>query len=237
MTMKSICSFLFLLISASAGAQHLTFEEWSKQMLVDIRLRPRYGDAPKNAAQQASDAEFVRTVLATDSTPRAASKHLLELGFQLLREGDFTRSMYRFNQAYLIDASNTDVYWGFGSFFMELDKPDLAHTMYRAGLSVDSTNANLLNGEATAYLAERAMVVRTDSTQADELAEKALQMAQRAVRHKPAHQEAWQRVMICQFYLGRCTDAAATLEECIRVAGPSAPANGIRELLANCKGR
>ena len=237
MIMKWFGSLLLLLLCASAGAQHLTFEEWSKRMLQDIRLRPRYGDAPKNAAQQESDAEFVRTVLATDSTPRAASKHLLDLGFQLLREGDFTHSMYRFNQAYLIDASNTDVYWGFGSFFMELDKPDLAHTMYRAGLSLDSTNANLLNGEATAYLAERAALAPADSAQADELAEKALRMAQRAVSHDAMHTGAWQRVVICRIALGRCKEAMASFKQYELVAGRTEDTMRIGELVTKCKGR
>ena len=28
--------------------------------------------------------------------------------------------MYRFNQAYLLDSTNTDIYWGFGGVYMTL---------------------------------------------------------------------------------------------------------------------
>lgn len=206
--MRSFVALLIVLCPAVADAQHLTFTEWSQKSMLDMRLAPRFGDREKNAEQKASDAEFVRLMLATDSVPRSASNNLVLHGFDRLRNGDMTAAMYRFNQAFLMDSTNSDIYWGYGSFFMELDRPAIAHTMYRAGLSMDSTNAHLHIGEATAYLAEAH--TQSDSLQARDLVQKALAAAQSGAHHDPTNAEAWQRIVIAQLELGMCAEARAS---------------------------
>nr|MBP7408390.1 hypothetical protein [Flavobacteriales bacterium] len=113
--MKSIVIILLLLVGTSLCAQHLTYNEWLEKAALDMRLAPRFGDRVKNAAQKESDAEFLRLMRAQDSVPRSASGQLVAHGFEMLRKGDLTAAMYRFNQAFLVDSTNTDAYWGYGS--------------------------------------------------------------------------------------------------------------------------
>ncbi len=230
-----ILSFLLLITGAcTTQAQHLTYTEWHQKALLDMRLAPRFGDRVKNAEHQASDAEFIRLMLANDSVPRSASKLLVEHGFERLSAGDLTAAMYRFNQAFLMDSTNADIYWGYGTFFMELDRPLIAHTMFRAGLSVDSTHVELLTGEATAYLAEHHTT--TDSTYARELMTKALGAAQSAARHNPRHTPALQRVVICLVHLGHCVEAKEAFQQYERIGDPK-DVQLLGDLLINCKVR
>lgn len=88
----------------SGSAQHLTYTEWLHRAMADIRLLPRYGDREKNDAQRASDAEFIAATLTVDSVPRSASGRLVQHGAKLLADGELTKAMYRFNQAWLVDS-------------------------------------------------------------------------------------------------------------------------------------
>lgn len=207
--MRSLLLLFFALAVAAADAQHLTYQEWVTKAMQDLRLQPRYGNGRKSEAQRASDAEFVQLTLAQDSVPRSASNRLVAHGFDLLKQGDLTKAMFRFNQAFLVDSTNSDAYWGYGTFFMELDKPVMAHTMYRAGLSVDSTNTHLLVGEATAYLAEHHALATTDSTAAMEHVHKALAVLQKAQRYDPRDPDLLYRMSVCHYLRGECDPARA----------------------------
>lgn len=207
--MKHLLLLFTFLCSSALCAQHLTYDEWIQKANIDMRLIPRFGDKLKNDAQKESDADFLRLMRAQDSIPRSASQQLVLHGFDLLRKGDLTSAMYRFNQAFLVDSTNSDIYWGYGSFFMELDRPVQAHTLYRAGLSVDSTNTHLLIGEATAYLAEHHALAATDSTAAMEPVHKALGMLEKAQRYDPRDPGLLYRLSVCHYLRGECDKARA----------------------------
>ncbi|MBK8498231.1 MAG: hypothetical protein IPL52_05320 [Flavobacteriales bacterium] len=232
--MRSIVLLLLIAIGAQAHAQHLTYDEWQRKALQDMRLAPRFGGREKNAEQKASDAEFVALMLATDSVPRSASNTLVAHGFERLRAGDLTAAMYRFNQAFLMDSTNTDIYWGYGAFFMEVDRPMIAHTMFRAGLSIDSTNVHLLTDEATAYIAERHALASTDSAYAEDVLNNAIGMLERALRHDPGYHPALQRMVICQAQRGDCRAARTWFMRYDKSDAPLEDKVLVGEMAKNC---
>lgn len=232
--MRSIMLFLFAVIGTLVHAQHLTYDEWQRGALLDMRLAPRFGGREKNAEQKASDAEFVKLMLATDSVPRSASNSLVAHGFERLRSGDLTAAMYRFNQAFLMDSTNSDIYWGYGAFFMELDRPAIAHTMFRAGLSIDSTNVHLLTDEATAYIAERHTYLGVKDAYAAELLDKAIGMLERALRHDPGYHPALKRMVTCQAQRGDCRAARTWFMRYDKSDAPVAERSLVSEIAKNC---
>lgn len=83
----------------------------------DIRMLPKYGGVQKSKEQLAADKDFLDEILSEDKyrdNKRLASDELIKIGFDYLYKGDVKTAMYRFNQAYLVDSTNTDIYWGFG---------------------------------------------------------------------------------------------------------------------------
>ncbi len=117
--MKSIVTGLILLMSLTAFGQQMNWEEWEKESQTNIRLLPKYGNGEKTEKQKESDNEFIETILKQDSTHRKGSDHLIDLGFKYLYR-DIKTAMYRFNQAYLLDSTNTDIYWGFGAIYISI---------------------------------------------------------------------------------------------------------------------
>ena len=60
--------------------------------------------------------------------------------------------MQRFNQAYLLDSTNTDVYWGFGAVYMTLGQYQKAKEQYEEGLEITPHNTHLLTDYGTYFI-------------------------------------------------------------------------------------
>ncbi|MBL1411054.1 tetratricopeptide repeat protein [Sphingobacterium faecale] len=121
----------------------------------DIRMLPKYGGVQKSKEQLAADQDFLDTIFSDDKyrdNKRLASDELIKIGFDYLYKGDVKTAMYRFNQAYLIDSTNTDIYWGFGGVYMTQSMPDKAKEQYEIGLRENPQNTHLLTDLGTYYM-------------------------------------------------------------------------------------
>lgn len=87
---------------------------------------------------------------------------MIELGFQYLYQGDLKTAMYRFNQAFLLDQENTDIYWGFGAIYMSFSNYEKAKEQYEEGLKLNPKNTHLLTDYGTYFLA---MYYATENSQ------------------------------------------------------------------------
>lgn len=228
--MRFALKLLLLLQLVPAAAQHLTYTEWLHRSLADIRLLPRYGDREKTGAQCASDSAFVRAVMLVDSLPRSASARLIDHGTALLRQGEMGQAMMRFNQAWLVDSLNADVYWGYGTFFMELDRPAVALQWYKRGLAVDSMSTRLLDAMATALLAERHLVAKEQPERAADLLSAAIALLEKAQRLAPEEAALCHRLALCQLLRKNCAEARRWHERCLTQPGCQ-PERGFEELL------
>lgn len=117
--MRKTLTLLFAFLAWTTFGQQMTSEQWEEEAKTNIRLLPKYGNVQKTEAQKKADKEFIESALKQDSTNRKASDHLISLGFNNLYR-DIKTAMYRFNQAYLLDSTNTDIYWGFGGVYLTL---------------------------------------------------------------------------------------------------------------------
>ncbi|MEO8589523.1 MAG: hypothetical protein ABI432_09155 [Flavobacteriales bacterium] len=206
--MRVFLTTLILCCAVGAQAQTISFPEWQVMSEKDMRLLPRYGDKQKTAEQVASDEEFVRLTMAQGGAPKQASEHLVDMGFDLLRGGNMVQAMYRFNQAFLVRPTNTDIYAGYGAFFMAMDRPIEAHEQYSAGLALDSTNTLLLTGEATVQLHDRYQYQLEESDrQADRCLAIATKLLTRSQELDPKNADTAYKLAVCQEALMNCEKA------------------------------
>ena len=173
----------------------------------DMRLMPRFGGREKNAEQLASDSAFLAQTLAIEPNRTKAAEHLAQLGFQLLAEGNMVNAMYRFNQAYLLDPKEPEVFRGYGAFFMALDRSTEAGQEYANGLMIDSTNVPLMVDFAAAFLAEQHQFEKTYPEKAAQLLEAAIRLLERARSFDPKNGEAAFKLSICHAVKGECSAA------------------------------
>ncbi|MBS1532191.1 MAG: hypothetical protein JSU01_17950 [Bacteroidetes bacterium] len=79
------------------------------------------------------------------------SDHFVMRGWQYLRAGKADTAMMRFNQAWLLDSLNKDIYWGFADLLGMQQKFKESIPFFERYLKIDSHNVRVLQDESTSY--------------------------------------------------------------------------------------
>jgi tetratricopeptide (TPR) repeat protein len=207
------------------------FDEWKKESFINKRLLPRYGHLPKTEAEIKSDSSFVKQIISKlqFKTRREASNHLIKLGFDYYYRDDLKTAMYRFNQAYLLDSTNSDDYWGYGAVYMRFGLLGLAADQYEAGLKIDSTNTHLWTDYATMRLAQ---YYRLDY---EEGLDTAIIYLHKSYLINPKDVNTVYKLSICYWSKNKCKEAWKYYDECIALGGQPITEEFKRDMLKLCK--
>jgi len=151
--MKNLLNFslsLLILLSVTACNTRSPYETWKEAAKTNIRLLPKYGLAKKSPGQLQADQEFIKTVVKQFGSAAKASQAHVKFGFQYLNEGNLQTSMYRFNQAWLLNPENPDVYWGFGAVYFKFQDYYKAVLQYDEGLQINPKHEGILKDRTEA---------------------------------------------------------------------------------------
>jgi tetratricopeptide (TPR) repeat protein len=155
--MNKLLRIVFIFISMTSFGQQMQVSPLEEEAKTNKRLLPRYGLLPKSESELEADKNFITETIKQpqfNGDYRAASNHLIKLGFNYLYKHDIKTAMYRFNQAYLLDSTNTDIYWGYGAFYMSLGNYEEGRKQYAQGLSIDPNNTHLLTDYGTYFMSQ-----------------------------------------------------------------------------------
>ena len=110
---KTLITSIFVSFLTTQTLSQYSFEQWEQDSKTNKALLPRYGHLAKTQEEIQSDSDYIRQIMALPQfkSRREASNHIISLGFQYYYRPDFKTAMYRFNQAYLLDSTNTDIFW------------------------------------------------------------------------------------------------------------------------------
>lgn len=109
--MKIILSILLLTTFATLAA-----------FAQDKNLMPKYGSMPKTEMQKAADAKFLASIDEFyKGDRRKAAEATASRGWEFLRQDNKPDAMRRFNQAWLIDNTNSYALWGMAVVQAEAD--------------------------------------------------------------------------------------------------------------------
>src|SRR5258705_8761186 len=110
--MKPVLTSIFFFLLTSFAFSQYSFDKWEEESKTNKNLLPRYGHLQKTQTEIKADTEYIKQIMALPQfkTRREASNHLVGLGFQYYYRPDFKTAMSRFNQAYLLDSTNTDIF-------------------------------------------------------------------------------------------------------------------------------
>lgn len=104
---------------------------------VEVNTLPMYGGMDKTESIN----EFKKTL---GDQRFADSKHAVELGWQYYNKKDFDTAMKRFNQAWMLDQENPDVYWGFGIVSAEKGNIDDSIKYLKMAYALGPKNAEIV---------------------------------------------------------------------------------------------
>lgn len=191
----------------------MTFSDWQEEGKTNKRLIPKYGYIPKTAQEMESDETFIKSILETDSSRRNGSELLVKHGFNYLSRGDIKTAMFRFNQAWLLDSLNSNVYWGFGTIYGYFFQSDYQTEQYKEGLKLDPSNTNILTDYATIYLGKF-----YDSTNKFDLY-LAIELLRKSYLAEPENYNTLFKLSICYYNLGDCYFAWKYWDESVKHGG------------------
>lgn len=231
---KTIINIILIFISIDSYSQNLTLESWERESKTDKKLLPKYGHKPKTEREKQIDRDFVNSILKMEQFEGdrlKASNHLITLGFDYLYRGDLKTAMYRFNQAYLLDSNNVDIYWGFGAFFATIRHYPMAIKVYDEGLSIDSTSTNILTDYGTLFLAQYY------ENEKHIFLIKAIEYLTKSYLHDPKKPNTTFKLSVCYWLDGDCENAWRYYNECKKLGGDPITKEFTKDLKAKCKKR
>jgi tetratricopeptide (TPR) repeat protein len=214
--------------------QQMTLDKWNEEAKTNIRLIPKYGYITKTEEQKKADQEFIESVIKTDSTPNKASNHLISLGFKYLYR-DVKTAMYRFNQAYLLDSTNTDIYWGFGGIYMVLGDYANAEKQYLKGLALNPQNTHLLTDYGTYFLAQYSILQPISPNDTLKNLPSAISYLNRSYLLDPKDQNTTFKLSVCYLYNSDCDNAWKFYNECKALGGQPITEEYTNTLNHECK--
>ncbi len=237
--MKWIMITLVSLLSVNAvNAQIPTGTEWDEMARTDYKLLPKYGHIEKNANQKKSDEKYINEVMQLDQfkgDKTAASNHMIGLGFNYYYRGDLKTAMYRFNQAYLLDSLNTDIYWGYGAIYMVLGEYEKAKEQYGEGLKQNPRNSRLLTDLATYFMAQYYGLEPLDKKMANVHLDSAISYLHQSYAIDQENQNTVYKLSICYWNKNDCDNAWKFYDACKALGGRPITEEFTADLMMRCK--
>ena len=98
---------------------------------------PMYGGMNRSVVPElkATDEKLIAETSRHYGSRTKAAEALVDQGFRFYYQDDLTRAMRCFNQAWLLDPKNPEVYWGFGSILHDQEKMCEAMTHFETAVS------------------------------------------------------------------------------------------------------
>jgi tetratricopeptide (TPR) repeat protein len=117
-----------------------------------INKLPLYGNGKvkKCMEQIADDNQFIAEC---EKSPGrvAASKHIIMRGWEYFYKNQLDTSMMRFNQAWLLDSLNAEVYWGIGNILGKKKQFKESLPFFEKALKLDPDNSKIWADESVSY--------------------------------------------------------------------------------------
>lgn len=117
----------------------------------NINLLPMYGNVPKCKEQLKSDEEFFALIDSEFKDRKTAARSSVQSGWNYFYKNDLETSMKRFNQAWLLDSLNADVYWGFGNLLGKKGQFKASIPHFEKSLKLTPNNPKVYESLATSY--------------------------------------------------------------------------------------
>lgn len=113
---------------------------------------PMYGNIEKCKPQLLADEKFIKASVDEYGSRQEAADNMLRFAWKHLAEGNFDTATKRFNQAWLLDSLNADVYKGFANVMLEKGMDQESLVYFDRYLQLDSLNAEILRSSASVYI-------------------------------------------------------------------------------------
>ncbi len=185
--MKFLTSFALLIICLASCAPAEDCPEGTN-------LIPMYGHIKKCRTLLELDKEFVSGCLRDFHSRDAAAKYYTNKGWDYFWKDDLSTAMKRFNQAWMLDSTSADVYWGFGDILGKQEKYEESIVMLERALQLKQTEAKIWVATAVSY--NQLFFVTKDEKYLD----KAIAYSRTAIQLEPNYANGYEELTVAYSY-------------------------------------
>jgi tetratricopeptide (TPR) repeat protein len=237
--MKQILIFMMVSLTYSSyGQEQMTYKKWIEEAKTNIRLSPKYGHQQKTDEQKEIDQQFINETIQNEKFKgdrTAASNYMISLGFKYLSRADIKTAMYRFNQAYLLDSLNTDIYWGFGAVYFNLGDYEKAKLQCKEGLTLKPTNTHLLTDLGSYHMTQYNFLPSVEKKNGLLHLDSAISYMKNSYKLDPQDQNTLFKLSACSYLKSDCANAWKYYNECKILGGAPITEQYTAELKKKCK--
>lgn len=212
--------FILNIQATFAQSSSMSPEMWEAKALMDIRMLPKYGNKVKTQAEKDADISFINQIMSKENykdNREKASEEFIKLGFSYISKDDLRGAMSRFNQAYLLDSNNTDIYWGFGSVYLMLGDFQKAKEQFEEGLRLNPNNKNILTDMGTYYMLQAFYLINNPDYGIVNYSKDlnlALDYLMKSYKIDPTNPTTLYKLSSCYLDKGDCENSKKYFEEC-----------------------
>src|SRR5258708_5124139 len=118
----------------------------------DINKLPMYGHVKKCKEQLDSDKDFLQECDKQFKSRKEAAQFHVDKGWEYFYKNQFETAMMRFNQAWLLDSLNADIYWGYGNI-LGMKNRDFKWSLVflEQSLKMNANNPRVWESASTSY--------------------------------------------------------------------------------------
>ena len=117
----------------------------------NINTLPMYGGKKKCPEQIKSDNDFFQECDKNFSSRKEAAQYFVGKGWEYFYKNDFDSSMKRFNQAWLLDKTNAEVFWGFGNLLGLKRQPKESIPFFEKSIELNPNNSKVYESLSTSH--------------------------------------------------------------------------------------
>lgn len=196
---------------------------------------PMYGGNKITEHQKKANEKFIKEIEKLNVSKNDAAKHSIQRGWEAYRKGDFSTSIKRFNQAWLLDPKNPDIYWGFGNYLGAIQNFEESIKMFYKCLELDTNNISIMADLAKSYNMNG--FKKSYEGNKDELEinlKKAIEIIEKAVLIEKEFGILYHHWAVSLFYLGRSKESLEKIEIAIKL-GEKVPKKFIKMIKKDIK--
>jgi tetratricopeptide (TPR) repeat protein len=120
-----------------------------EQCTEGLEAHPMYGSVAKCATQREADKRFLDSCDQQFHSRKMAASAYVTKAWEFFERNDQSNAMLAFNQAWLLDSTNADVYWGFGNLLGFREEFAESLPYFRKSLALNPTNPDVYDCIAT----------------------------------------------------------------------------------------
>jgi len=203
------CTILFCQTALAAGRRSKRIDE-----------QPMYGGYDRQADKRfkKADEEFISRVVKGSGSREKGSELFVEQGVRFYQQDEYGMAMRRFNQAWLLNPANPDVFWGFAIIFHDEENAVEAKKMIDKALELNLSKPIALADAGRIYTLFAFADKPTEQRIKDECKQRANQLYERAIASAPGNDYIYESWAHSLYYQGDYAGAWKKIKE-VRKSG------------------